>query len=319
MSDFIPFPLSLNLKDLKYLELRLKTSEQELKYFGKNKSKLVNELSLKQFKNGKIKERIVYNPSDKYKDLLRRINKHLLSKSILPEGVLGGVIASSIDTLAQIHCEQEAVLSIDFKNFFPNISSGRVFNLFKKSGCINSICEILTDLTTLNGSLPQGFPTSTMLANLVAFELDHQHLIQCKKLRLKRTRWVDDISFSGNTLTLKLHAQGLIGAVKFNNFILSNRKTSFETRPNNPVVVGLNVAGSTPRLPQIYIDKIRDILLECKHSGWHFVQENYECNVFGKRKNLQISLKSRIDRVQKYGHSEWTELMEVFRSINWGE
>ncbi len=317
MSDVISFPLSLNLRDPKYLELRLITSEKELRYFGANKSKLVKELTLIQFKNGKQKERIVYNPSVKYKDVLRRVNRNLLSKAKLPDGVLGGVIGSSIDTLAQIHCEQEAVLSIDLKSFYPNIESGRVFKFFKRSGCRNDVCEILTDITTLNGSLPQGFPTSPMLANLIAFDLDNQHLSYCKKHRIRRTRWVDDITFSGSTDTLKRHAQSLIGAVSFNKFKLSNKKTSFEIRPNNPVVVGLNVSGSAPSLPQIYIDKLRDLLLECRHSGWNSVQENYECNAFGKRKNLQLSLESRINRVKKYGHEEAAELFEIFKSVEW--
>jgi hypothetical protein len=127
MSDINTFPLSLNLKSPKHLELRLKTSEKELKYFGSKKNDLVRELLLTQIKNGKQKQRTVYNPSEKYKDILKRVNRILLSNAHLPEGVLGGVIGCSIDNLAQIHCEQEAVLSIDLKSFYPNIESGRVF------------------------------------------------------------------------------------------------------------------------------------------------------------------------------------------------
>jgi hypothetical protein len=128
---------------------------------------------------------------------------------------------------------------------------------------------------------------------------------------------VDDITFSGSTTTLKRHAQSLIGAVSFNKFKLSNKKTSFEIRSNSPVVVGLNIAGEKPVLPQIYIDKLKDILLECHHSDWHIVQQNYDCDPFGKKKDLKLSLQSKIDRVTKYGHKESGELQYIFNSIDW--
>ncbi|MBU3932047.1 MAG: hypothetical protein KKF01_06365, partial [Proteobacteria bacterium] len=143
------FPLTLKLNSYKHLALMLKHPIEEIEYFKTHKKSNVKELILKQNKNGKIKERVVYNPFPKYKKILRAVNSRLLQKSDLPEGVLGGVIGKCISDMAMVHCGQEAVLSMDLKNFFPSIKSGRVFNFFTNAGCSPDIAGLLTDLVTL--------------------------------------------------------------------------------------------------------------------------------------------------------------------------
>lgn len=312
------FPLKLNLKSIKDLERTLGYKIESIRYFCNNKTGNVKELTLTQYKNGKLKEpRIVYNPSWEYKKLLRVINSKLLSKANLPDGVLGGVIGKCIDDMACVHCNQEAVLSMDMKRFFPSIKSGRVIVFFRAAGCSYEIAGILTDLVTLNNSLPQGFPTSPMLANLIAFGLDDQHLAQARKNNLHRTRWIDDIVFSGRSKDLKACAKSLLGAIKPHGFQLSNKKTEYKVRANNPIIAGLNVGGKTPQLPKFVIDRIRDRLHECKHSGVDAVQLTYESDSFGRMKDLKSSLKGKILYVERYNKVAGKELIELFDSIDW--
>lgn len=312
------FPLKLNLESTKDLERTLGYSIVSIKYFCNNKTSNVKELTLNQYKNGKPKKpRIVYNPSTQYKKLLRSINSKLLIRANLPHGVLGGVIGKCIDDMAREHCKQEAVLSMDMKTFFPSISSGRVVIFFRAAGCSPEIAGTLTDLVTLNGSLPQGFPTSPMLANLIAFGLDHQHLTQAQKNNLHRTRWIDDIVFSGRSKDLKACAKSLLGAIKPHGFQLSNKKTEYQVRANNPIIAGLNVSGKKPHLPNFVIDRIRDILNECQSSGPEIVQLNYESDSFGRPKNLKSSMNGRIQHVLRYNETAGNELMKTFNSIDW--
>jgi len=239
VSGNISFPLSLDLKEPRYIGLRLNISLQEIDYFTEHKERNVKPLTLIQNKNGRRKERIVFNPSKRYKQILRIINRKFLQKAKLPEGVLGGVIGKTIDQMAQVHCGKEAVFSIDLKDFYPNISSGRVFKFFRKTGCVASVAGILTDLVTLNGSLPQGYPTSPMLANLIAFELDLQHISICGQYQIRRTRWIDDIVFSGRTSALSSCIPKFVGAIRPHGFKIGNHKTSFTVRSNHPEAVGL--------------------------------------------------------------------------------
>ena len=207
---------------------------------------------------------------------------------------------------------------MDLKDFFPSIKSGRVVNFFRRAGCSPEITGILTDLVTLKGSLPQGFPTSTMLANLIAYELDMQHLSQAKKHNgLRRTRWIDDIVFSGRSKDLTKSINSLLGAIKPHGFRLNNRKTEYKIRLNNPVVVGLDVSGKIPHIPVVVVDKVREILYECQQSGIKVVQAAYESNLFSRRKNLKSSLDGRIKNIAKYNKADGDELFELFDSIDW--
>lgn len=310
-------PLKLNLKTVKHFELNIGYSLKALTYFTSHKKNNTRELLLIQVKNGKSKKRTVYNPSPEYKRLLRTIHSRFLQKSKLLEGVLGGVIGKNIDGMVKIHCGKEAVLSIDLKDFFPSIKSGRVFNFFVETGCKQDIAGILTDIVTLNGALPQGFPTSPMLANLIAFNLDVQHIKMCKAIGVHRTRWIDDIVFSGRSKDLVENMKSLLGTIKPHGFRLSNRKTEFVVRPNHPTVCGLDVSGKHPQIPYIVIDKIRDILDECILSGVDNVQASYECDCFGRKKNLKQSLEGKIRYISQYNKDDGSELSEKLNSINW--
>jgi len=310
-------PLKLNLNSCKHLALTLDWPIEKICYFIKNQSNNVQEFTLKQIKNGKLKERVVYNPSPQYKRLLRATNSKLFRRAVLPQGVLGGVIGKSIDDLAKVHCNQEAVLSMDLKNFFPSIKSGRVVKFFRAAGCNPFIAGLLTDLVTLNGSLPQGFPTSPMLANLIAFNLDIQHIAQGQKNKLRRTRWIDDIVFSGRLKDLTINVKSLLGAIKPHGFQLNNKKTDYRVRSNNPIVGGLDVSRKIPHIPVVVIDRVCEILYECKLSGVEVVQTAYESDWFGRKKDLKSSLKSRIRHIARYNKTEAEKLTEIFNSIDW--
>jgi len=305
----------LNIRTLEHLRLRINFPLQKLEYFAKEKEKYVKQLPLVQFKNGKRKERTVYNPSPTYKKLLRNINRNLLATAPLPIGVLGGVVGKSIDDMAKIHCGKECTFSIDMKDFFPSIKSGRIFNLFISAGCTHKISEVLTNLVTLNGSLPQGYPTSPMLANLVAVELDSQHLQISEQFNLSRTRWIDDIVFSGRTKDIKSAIKSIIGAVKNNGFKTSHKKTDFSHRSENPIVLGLIVSKDKPQIPIAVISKVKDILLECKENGIEAVQANYDLDPFGRRKNLSHSLRGRIRRIEQYNKIAGSELWDIFHEV----
>ncbi|MDO8722715.1 MAG: reverse transcriptase family protein [Syntrophales bacterium] len=311
------FPLRFSLNSCRDLSITIGYPLKAIEYFGNSKDSNVKELRLKQIKDGRIKVRKVYNPSPQYKKILRAINKKLQSRIDFPKGVLGGVIGKSISDMAKVHCNQEAVLSIDLKDFFPSITSGRVIKLFRLSGCSPLVAGLLTDLVTLNGSLPQGFPTSPMIANLIAFALDVQHLEQCDKNNINRTRWIDDIVFSGRTRDLVINTNILIGAIKPHGFQLNNKKTAYKVRSNHPVITGLDVRGKAPNVPIIFIDRIREILIECKNSGVEVVQAAYESGSFGKKKDLKSSLFGRIQYIAKYNMQSGEELMDIYNSIDW--
>ena len=96
----------------------------------------------------------------------------LLSRIALPPYLHGGVKGRSPRTNALIHIGKAAILKFDLQDFFPRIRPGQVYRLFEgRLGCSRIVARVLTRLVTLDGGLPQGSPTSTIVANLVIVPL----------------------------------------------------------------------------------------------------------------------------------------------------
>ena len=131
------------------------------------------------------------------KKLLPRI-KNLLQRIELPESMHGGVKGKSPKTNAEVHVGKSAVLKFDLANFFPSIHCTRVYRLFcGELECSPDVSRILTKLVTVNHSLPQGFPTSTVIANLVARKMVARIENLAKKHECNFTQFVDDGCLSG--------------------------------------------------------------------------------------------------------------------------
>ena len=156
-----------------------------------------------------------------------------------------------------------------------------------------------------------------MLANLIAMNLDFQHLKISQEYRLARTRWIDDIVFSGRTKNLQQAIPRIIGAVKPHGFRINNSKTTANHRSENPIVVGLDVRKDKPRVPQFVVEKVKGILIECVESGVSTVQAAYEPDCLGRSKNLKASLYGKISFISSYNPIEGKELKELFDGISW--
>jgi RNA-directed DNA polymerase len=61
------------------------------------------------------------------------------------------------------------------------------------------VAYLLTGLTTCRGRLPQGAPTSTLLANLVLSSFDAEIRAVCEVKGVCYSSWVDDLAFSGDS------------------------------------------------------------------------------------------------------------------------
>ena len=82
-------------------------------------------------------------------------------------------------------------------------------------------------------------------------------------------------------------------------------------------IKGLDVKGKTPHVPVVVIERVMEILIECKFSGVNVVEAAYECDAFRKKKNLQSSMLGRIRYIEKYNKQIGSELMAIYNSIVW--
>lgn len=147
-----------------------------------------------------VKKRWIDNPIDPLKAIQSRVHERILSPLLLPEHLLGGVKGKGILDNARLHLGARCLVTIDIKNFYPSITPSHVRNVFQKTlNCSNSVALLLTGLTTCRHRLPQGAPTSPLLANLVLSSFDTQIRSVCEESGIRYSSWVDDLAFSGHS------------------------------------------------------------------------------------------------------------------------
>ncbi len=150
--------------------------------------------------------RVLNVPNEELMLLQRKINAHILNDVPLLPCVYGGVREKSILDCAQLHVNQKVVHTMDIANFFGTVNPRMVRSVFERISFRQDAAALLTRLTTFDGQLPQGAPTSTPLANLVLLKLDRRFMRLAEIHDFRYTRWVDDLSFSGGHRLLKLQS-----------------------------------------------------------------------------------------------------------------
>ncbi len=138
------------------------------------------------------------NPPKKPLRAAQRSLLRLLYKRLRIPGYLhGGLPRRSIFTHASPHVGCVMVATLDVKSFFPSTTRRHVEPVFAAAGIVGDALEDVLALAMFNGSLPQGSPTSCLLANLAFVPVDVRFLSLCKRNSLKYSRYVDDIAISG--------------------------------------------------------------------------------------------------------------------------
>lgn len=145
------------------------------------------------------KMRQILEPSGPLKKVQEYILKMVLTPAtdcLLP-CVHGCVSGRSTVTNARPHLGARLKIHMDVKDFFPSVSVKRVYHLFHQVFRYETrLAWLLTSLCCYKGSIPQGAPTSPMVANLVANRLDRALVHLANQWNAAYTRYVDDFTFS---------------------------------------------------------------------------------------------------------------------------
>jgi RNA-directed DNA polymerase len=140
--------------------------------------------------------RTIHAPSEGLKALQRRVLHRLLNPLPIHPAATGFVPGRSIVHNARPHLGQGVVINIDLADFFPSIAAERVRKAFCGLGWNKQAADILTNLCTYEGRLPQGAPTSPAISNLACRRLDARLAALAKKEGGQFTRYADDITVS---------------------------------------------------------------------------------------------------------------------------
>jgi Retron-type reverse transcriptase len=223
--------------DLNHLSLYLDESPEQLEFFLGDKRKAYVTYKLKKKIGG---FRTIDAPSKKLKEIQRWILNNILYNLKVNKNAHGFIPKRSVATNAKIHVGQELVMGIDLKDFFPSIKFNRVRGLFRSIGYNEDVSTILAELCTFNWRLPQGAPTSPMISNLIASNLDTKLTRFCLKRNLLYSRYADDITISGGK-ALPRYKTLIFRIIDKEGFNINFEKVRIQGRGSRQSVTGLVV------------------------------------------------------------------------------
>lgn len=165
--------------------------------------------------------RLIESPKPELKRAQRRLLAGLLDLVPVHEACHGFVRGRGVRSHAQAHAGQALVLRFDLQDFFPSARAAQVRSIWRTLGFPREVAEVLTRLCTTRACaadlrplreagrldwtaakryaarhLPQGAPTSPMLANLCAFDLDLRLDGLAQAFGGQYSRYADDLAFS---------------------------------------------------------------------------------------------------------------------------
>ena len=248
--------------------------------------------------------RIISAPTTTLKIIQQKLNQVLQAVYEVKKPVHGFVIGKSIVTNALAHAKQHYVFNIDLQDFFPSINFGRVRGLFmgKPYNLPANVATVLAQICCHENALPQGAPTSPIIANMICGQLDDQLLSLAKKHGCRYTRYADDITFSSSRLifaptiaTSEYKVQSGIGKISWqigseletliqdNGFKVNLDKVRMQTINQHQEVTGLTT-NEFPNVNRQYIRQIRAMLHAWeKYGSKRAHQDYYNQHVQGQR------------------------------------
>ena len=210
-------------------------------------------------------------------ELLQKIKPHPASYAFHVDG--------GIRKCASVHCGARWLFQYDLENFFYTIGEWDAYQVFTKAGYrpllafeLARLCtttrlpahlkhhlwpkrlaastkayQFYVDRSGATGVLPQGAPTSPMLSNLAAFDLDEKLTVFADLHGFTYTRYADDLTFSvGGDLPERMSVgdihRAIIGIVRASGFRENAKKTRVAGPGSKKMVLGWLVDGAVPRL-----------------------------------------------------------------------
>lgn len=183
----------------------------------------------KRLPNGHLKRREINPSKGRLKFIQKKLTQNILSQVQLLECVHGGRKGRSNVTNASKHKNSIYKFTTDIKNFYPTITPVMTYKALLNVGFNPKVAVAITRLSTFKGKLPQGAPTSTYISNIVLIKLDQSINEHATSNNLIYTRYIDDITLSGNS-DFKHLIPEFVEIINNNGFTISARKTHYKRK-----------------------------------------------------------------------------------------
>ena len=220
-------------------------------YFNKNKTYLTSEL---YYTIRRVGKRIVFAPCDELKKVQRYFKQ-----------ALEWTYPLKISTFycAKIHCGKKWILKMDIKDFYASVPYEFTRQVVKNTCKKIKLADInyYLNVTTLNGKLPVGAPTSAHIANACFSPVDKRIRAYCRRHGVDYSRYMDDLTFSSDDKFLLNMVENFVENVLGGfGYKLNKKKTKYISDNKQQNVLGLVVNGKQARLPKNLKRRLRAML-----------------------------------------------------------
>lgn len=201
-------------------------------------------------------KRDIYSPYPSLKSCQEWIYMNILLKSKVHKNCHGFTPQKSIITNAKPHLQSKCLLKMDLKNFFPSIPINWVIKYFSELGYSKDISFYLSKLCCYEDKLAQGAVTSPFLSNILLYALDKKLLHFSRENNLNYTRYADDLTFSGKSISYKV-IDYITKLVKEYGLIINEDKTRLHLNKGQRIVTGISVSGEKLAVPRSFKRKLK--------------------------------------------------------------
>lgn len=255
----------------------LEIKEASLRYFlyGKKPENMYEEFQIPKRQGG---ERKIAAPNRELRNIQRKLLA-VLTEVYTPKVCAYGFIkAKNIKENADNHIKCSQILNIDLKNYFEQINFGRVRGMFiaKPYSIGTEAATVLAQIVCYKGKLPQGAPTSPIIANMVCAPMDNHFMKLARNEHITYTRYADDITFSSNHKFSKcvvlndsenvIIGQSIIDILTEDGFEMNEKKIHLRNKGRRQEVTGL-IVNKKVNVRREYVREVRAILHNYEQNG----------------------------------------------------
>lgn len=217
--------------------------------------------------------RSTHDAREPLKSIHEKIKNRILKKVFYPPYLKGGVEARGVrrdhKAHAAEHAGQRVCFSEDIQHFFPSTGTEKILHIWQYFfNFPPEVSRLLSTITTFKNELPQGWKTSSYLANLALWEHEPPLVEAFSKKGLRYTRFVDDITVSSNDFVspkMKLFiVSEIVGMLNRSGYKHKRAKHTIATAGNLMRVTGLNVNAGRPTMPKEERNRIRVMVFQCE-------------------------------------------------------
>ena len=275
-------------------------------YFNQNKIFLTQELYYTIFR---ICKRVILAPCEELKKKQRYFKT-----------AINWVYPLKMNTFkaAKIHCGKKLILKMDIRDFYGSVPYTFIEHV------IRNVCKRIKNadinyylmITTLNGKLPTGAPTSAHIANACFSPIDKRIRDYSRMFGADYSRYMDDLTFSCDDKDLLNMIEKFVQKTLTNfGYKFNDKKTKYISDNKQQNVLGLVVNNEKARLPKELRRKLRAMIHSYsifKSSGAKEVDLKYR--TWDEKSILKV--KGYLSYTKQVDERSYNKLMKYAKSLN---